>query len=146
MITNIYISRLDLNQRIPQEWFESKEFELSIDEPQIRFRKGLFPLVGVVSPRVEWKDKQCPSRRVLGQEVFVVLDFFSLFKGEIKPGRVDVDFVEVTTPVNCSDSQPVAGQIDTSLSAESTPLKKTQSLLKKSLKDKRQILGKFFKK
>ena len=142
LITNLYISRIDLKQYIPQEWLESEEFELTIDEPYISFRKGLFPVVGVVSPRVEWKDKKCSSRRVQGQEVFIVLDFFSLFKGQVKPGRVDIDFIEVTTPVNCSDSQPIVGQIDTSLSEENTPIKKTQSLLKKDLKVKQ--LEKFF--
>lgn len=142
LITNVYISRIDLKKHIPQEYFESEEFELSVDDPQISFKKGLFPVVGVMTPRVEWKDKKCPSRRVMGQNIFVILDFFSLLKGQVKPGKIDIGFVEVATPISCDETQPAVEIAEVEKTKEVTPADKAKELLNKNLKDKQ--LEKFF--
>lgn len=148
IITNIYISKIDLMEKIPGELLETPDYQITIERPEIKFKNGLFPVVGVFSQRVEWKDKSCPSRRVVGQNVFLVMDFFALLQGRFEPGRVDVSFVDLVTPNNCGESsfqKNVADLQDSDRSEKLKPLLKEMLVKelfpKKIFSSVKEVLG-----
>ncbi|NQZ18818.1 MAG: hypothetical protein HRT44_06115 [Bdellovibrionales bacterium] len=124
LIARAYIHRIDLQSYIPEDLVETEKYLLTINEPALRFSKGWWPIVGVFSSRVEWKDRACPSRRIVAQDLFVVLDFMSLLKGELKPGRVDISHVDMTTPSRCdlASAKEISGSSTQSVSKPKKPL------------------------
>ncbi len=108
LVARFSLQSIPLEEKILSEIKVPEGFEFKLDQPEIRFRSGLLPVIGLWVNRVEVFRPQCPLRKLTAQNLLLRLDPWSLLLGQVQPGRLGVDFVEASYSKKCPGQKTVA--------------------------------------
>ena len=92
-----------LAEEIAQRLADAQGVELAVKEVNFQFRRGWLPAVAVSVGSFTGRQKSCPSRRILAEEILVSLNIIELLSGTIHPHKVQVETLLATWPKSCAE-------------------------------------------
>lgn len=100
-VTRGLVAQFPIAEKLKQAIKVPENQTLTFHKPQIVFRRGWVPVIGLHISRVDWQNNRCASNRLSLQDSIVVLDPIKLLQGELAPGRIKVDFLEFSYSQSC---------------------------------------------
>lgn len=104
LVTRYALSTLPLEQLIAKRIKISDSYEINIHKPEIRLHQGLFPVLGVFFERIEIKEKRCSLKRLITNDVLLVINPFKLIAKDFKLNSVNIGFLEMNLPERCEST------------------------------------------
>lgn len=104
VVTNLVLDHFPVKDRLIEKVQLPEPYQLNLDQVNFAFRSGWLPVFGLSINRLDIIDKSCSSRTLGAQGVLVRIRPLALIRGQLKVGRVGVDFLEVNEPKDCQDS------------------------------------------
>jgi hypothetical protein len=105
IIFNAFLSQIPLQSYLEAQLKESPDFTLELMEPQLQFKKGWLPIIGLSVARLEAEDKACLGRKLVAQEILAPIRLSSLLMGKIRWAELEVSYLDIYLDDNCAQPQ-----------------------------------------
>ncbi len=104
LFTRVFLHNYPLKEKLLDKITVPTKYQLKMDNAAFSFRSGFIPVVAVTINRFDLQETNCSLRKLGAQNLMLRVDPWALLFGELKLGRVDLEYLEVTGTENCDQT------------------------------------------
>ncbi len=118
LFTRVFLHNYPLKQKLLEKIEVPARYQLKMDDAAFSFRSGFIPVIAVTVNRFDLQEKDCSLRKLGAQNLMLRVDPWGLLFGELKLGRIDLEYLEVTGTENCDlETEPEEDEINSDAKA-----------------------------